>query len=165
MFSGMTKERQIEVIGKAIQQVQESNYRGLRKGSLVAELRRGLKDVLPTSDSAKFFLMQAAFGCGANFVFRADRWHWPAFRPDTNWPPHLKWTALKPDGSIALETPKRGESVGVESPWHPLKARGSYKKPELVEMVRVLVGEMPPKAKADELYAMLVGKLQPLGQP
>lgn len=163
MFNGMTKDRQTEVIGKAIQQVQESNFRGLRKGPLVAELRRGLKGVLPTSDSAKFFLMQAAFDCGANFLFRADRWHYPHWNPTVPYP--AKWTVLKPDGSIVLETPKLGESVGVESPWHPLKARGGYKKPELVEMVRVLVGEVPPKAKADELYAMLVGKLQPLGQP
>lgn len=164
MFSGMTKKRQTEVIGKAIQQVQESNYRGLRKGPLVAELRRGLKGVLPASDSAKFFLMQAAFDCGYKFMFRADRWHWPRWIPTTLLPAS-KWTVLKPDGSIALETPNLGESVGVESPWHPLKARGGYKKPELVEMVRVLIGDVPPKAKADELYAMLVGKLQPLGQP
>lgn len=165
MFGGMTKGRQTEVIGKAIQQVQESNFRGLRKGPLVAELRRGLKGVLPTSDSAKFFLMQAAFDCSYRFTFRADRWHWPPYNPDIHWPSHPKWTVLKPDGSIVLTPLKKGESVGVRSPWHPLMARAKYKKPELVQMVRVLVGEVPPKAKADELYAMLVGKLQPLGQP
>lgn len=164
MFNGMKKERQTEVIGKAIQLVQESNYRGLRKGPLVSELRQGLKGVLPASDSAKFFLMQAAFDCGHKFMFRADRWHWPHWKPTTMLPA-AKWTVLKSDGSVALETPKVGESVGVESPWHPFKARGAYKKPELVEMVRVLIGEVPPKAKADELYAMLLGKLQPLGQP
>jgi len=165
MFNGMTKDRKAKVIGKAIQQVQELNYRGLRKGPLVAELRRGLKGVLPTSDSAKFFLMKAAFGCGSLFVFKTDYWHWPCIKPDIDWPSHQKWTVLKADGSIALETPKMEESVGVESPWHPLKARGAYKKPELMQMVRVLIGDVPPKAKVDELYAMLVGKLQPLGQP
>ena len=165
MFNGMTKDRRIEVIGKAIQQVQESNYRGLRKGPLVAELRRGLTGVLPTSDSAKFFLMQAAFDCGYQYMFRADRWHWPQRHSGVLPSTITKWTVLKPDGSITLETPKQGDSVGVENPWRPLKARGAYKKPELMEMVRILVGEVPPKAKADELYAMLVGKLQPLGQP
>lgn len=168
MFNSLTKERRDEVINKAIQQVQESNYRGLRKGPLVAELRWGLKGVLPTSGSAKFFLMRAAFDCGANFVFQADRWHWPPLRPSMHWPMHHKWTVLKPDGSVVLEKPKeRGSActVGVQSPWHPLKARGAYKKPQLVEMVKVLMGEVPPKAKAHELYAMLVGKLQPLGQP
>lgn len=168
MFNGMTKERRNEVISKAIQRVQESNYRGLRKGPLVAELRRGLKGVLPMSGSAKFFLMQAAFDSGANFVFQADRWHWPPYSPSICWPMHHKWTVLKPDGSVVLEKPKeRGSvcTVGVQSPWHPLKARGAYRKSQLVEMARVLVGEVPPKAKADELYAMLVGKLQPLGQP
>lgn len=168
MFNSLTKERKDEVISKAIQQVQESNYRGLRKGPLVAELRRGLTGVLPMSGSAKFFLMQAAFDCGGHFVFQTDRWHWPPYSPSVNWPTHHKWTVLKPDGSVVLEKPKDNSSactVGVQSPWHPLKARAAYKKPELAKMVQVLVGEVPPKAKADELYAMLVGKLQPLGQP
>lgn len=164
MIAGMTKERQAEVISKAIQQVQESNYRGLRKGALVAELRQGLKDELPISDSAKFFMMRAAFNCDYKFMFRSDCWHFPRVHP-TVLIPADKWTVLKPDGSIALETPKLGDSVGVESPWHPLKARGAYKKPELMEMVQVLVGDVSPKTKADELYAMLVGKLHPLGQP
>jgi len=162
MYRGLTAERQRELLEQAVIAVGEVKFRGLHKEPLLAELRRGLAGELPTSSSAKFFLMQAAIGPD-RFVFRCNNWYYPLVHACSKFP--HKCTTLKPDGAIAIEQMCHKGCAGIDNPWNPLKGRGAYKKPQLIAMVGQLFGEVPPRAKADELYAMLVGQFKPLEQP
>lgn len=162
MFRGLTSQRQQELLTSAVLAVGESKFRGLRKEPLLAELRRGLAGELPTSESAKFFVMQAAVG-GDRFAFRCGNWRYPKQGPGSS--VERLTATLRADGGIAMEGAPASGCVAIENPWNPLRGRGAYKKPELVGMVQDLFGEAPQGAKADALYAMLAGQLRPLEQP
>ncbi len=159
MFRGLTLQRQQELLTQAVAAVGDSKFHGLRKDPLLAELHRGLAGELPTSASAKFFIMQEAVG-REEFAFRYGNWEYPKLGTGKT-----RCTTLKRDGGIAIESAPSTGCVRIENPWHPLRGRGAYKKPELASMVEALGGAPLPGAKADALYAMLVGKLEPLGQP
>ena len=158
LFAGLPSERRLELLIVAWQLITDTRCTGFNKSRALREVESGIENPgqLPTSATAKFFIMKAALG--DKFVFQYGSWIYPAGVDAGG-----TCTVLRDDGSIGIERIGPNGFVTTDNPWTPVRGRSAYKKPELVSMMQQL-GAPVNRAKADVLHAQLLGLVKPLPQ-
>jgi hypothetical protein len=162
LVDALSQERRLELLGKARELASATRCAGFSKSRTVAELDTCIAHAsqLPSSPTAKFFMLRAAFGDN-RFSFRHGNWTYPAT-------PHgdcTRRTVLRSDGTIGFESVCDGPYVPTDNPWRPVGIRGAYKKAELVSLVQRVTGTQVDRGiKADAVHAQLAALVVALEQ-
>ena len=159
----LSKARRTELQSLAMALISAWKGRSFNKSKLLNNVKHTLFDYeyKPTLTD-KFFVLWAANG--ETFAFRHSRWVFYAcqekFCSST-----CQVMSIDKDGRVAglpvtdSNDPVRLAHV-VANPWSPLKARGRYRKSELVELARAI--GLDESGSADAIHQRLLGELRSL---
>lgn len=165
LMNVITKKRKQELLTLATKLVKDWNQgRHFQKLKVINNIKHALYDsgYTPTN-TEKFFVMWAANGNA--FAFKQNNWIFYASKDDFDCSKN-KVTFFTEEGAvggISIATKEDNEFVIIEDPWAPLKARGHYKKNDLV----LLLSKIKPELKTNnlkvvEMYTILREHILPI---
>lgn len=163
LMKSLPKERKTELQEIAKTLINQWKGRSFNKSKLTNNVKHTLFDYeYKPSMTDKFFVLWAANG--DTFAFKYSKWIFYACKEKFT-PSKCRITTIDKTGKvIGLSTSQINNPIQntylAENPWMPLKARGNYKKEDLMEIAREIGIE--DSGTANTIYQRLVADIHSL---